>query len=106
MNFDEYQSLARKTAIYNMPVIYPTLGLCGEVGEFANKIKKIYRDNNGIVNKEMYNDLLSELGDVLWYLSNCATDLGIDLNSVAEMNIKKLENRKRNGTIQGKGDKR
>lgn len=106
MNFDEYQSLSRKTAIYTMAVIYPTLGLCGETGEFANKVKKIYRDNDDIVNKEMYNDLISELGDVLWYLSNCATDLGMNLNSIAEMNIRKLSDRKKNNTIKGKGDKR
>lgn len=106
MNFQEYQMKSRETAVYNMVTIYPTLGLCGEVGEFANKIKKIYRDGNGIVSKEMYDSLLSELGDVLWYVANCATDLGMDLNSIAEMNIKKLRDRKENNTIQGNGDKR
>ena len=106
MNFQEYQRKSRETAVYNMVTIYPTLGLCGEVGEFANKIKKIYRDDNGLVSKEMYDNLLSELGDVLWYVANCATDLGMDLNSVAEMNIKKLEQRKIGNKIHGEGDKR
>lgn len=99
MNFQEYQMKSRETAVYDMTTIYPTLGLCGEVGEFANKIKKVYRDDNGIVSKEMYDSLLSELGDVLWYVANCATDLGMDLNSIAEMNIKKLEQRKINNYV-------
>ncbi len=106
MNFEEYQIKSRETAVYNMVTIYPTLGLCGEVGEFANKIKKVYRDFNGHVTKEMYDSLLSELGDVLWYVANCATDLGMDLNSIAEMNIKKLEKRKMDNTLHGEGDKR
>ena len=106
MNFQEYQMKSRATAVYNMVTIYPTLGLCGEVGEFANKIKKVYRDYNGRVSKEMFDSLLSELGDVLWYVANCATDLGMDLNSIAERNIKKLEQRKINNKIHGEGDKR
>ena len=106
MNFEEYQMYARETSVYNMPIMYPTLGLCGEVGEFANKIKKVYRDKNGVVSKEMYDSLLNELGNVLWYVSACASDLGMDLNSIAEMNIKKLRVRAENNKIRGEGDKR
>ena len=106
MNFTDYQMKSRETALYSYPIIYPTLGLCGEAGEVANKIKKIFKDDSGIVSKEVYNNLLNELGDVLWYVANCATDLGMDLNSIAEMNIKKLEKRKIDNKIQGEGDKR
>ena len=94
MTFDEYQMYARETALYNTPIIYPTLGLCGKVGEYANKMKEVFGDNNGVVSKEMYNSLLNELGDVLWYVSACASDLGMDLNSVAEVNIEKIRQKK------------
>ncbi len=107
---NNYQEEARKTAVYRedgkLYLIYPTLGLCGEAGEVANKIKKIFRDNKGIVTPEVLQDLKDELGDVLWYLSNCASDLGLSLNEIAENNIKKLKDRQERGTLRGSGDKR
>lgn len=106
MTFDEYQMKCRETAIYNMYIMYPTLGLCGEVGELANKIKKIYRDSNGNVSKEMNLDLMRELGDILWYVASLASDLGINLNSVADENLRKLSKRKLENKIKGSGDNR
>lgn len=104
MNLDEYQDEAKETAIYSdgLRVIYPTLGLSGEVGEFANKIKKIYRDNTP-PDKE---DLTKELGDCLWYMAAVATDLGISLSVAAEKNLIKLRDRQERGVIGGQGDYR
>jgi NTP pyrophosphatase (non-canonical NTP hydrolase) len=104
--FNEYQKLAEKTAIYTAKLVYPTLGLAGEAGEFSNKVKKIIRDKQGQVDAESREDMIKELGDVLWYLSACATDLGVTLNSVAEQNIAKLNKRLENNTISGNGDNR
>lgn len=104
MNFDEYQFEARKTALYpkNYKVTYPLLGLTGEVGEFANKYKKVIRD--GIILDRA--DIQSELGDILWYLSNIASDLGLSLEGIAEVNIDKLADRAQRGVIKGSGDNR
>jgi NTP pyrophosphatase (non-canonical NTP hydrolase) len=104
--FNDYQKLAERTAIYTAKLVYPTLGLAGEAGEFSNKVKKIIRDKQGQVDAESREDMIKELGDVLWYLSACATDLGVTLNSVAEQNIAKLNKRLENNTISGNGDNR
>ncbi len=109
MNFNEYQIEARKTAIYpniNKNLYYPTLGLCGESGEVAEKIKKIFRDSNGIVTQEKKNELKKELGDVLWYLSNLSSELELSLEDVAKTNINKLKERKENNKLHGSGDNR
>ena len=106
-----YQQIATTTQIYprEHAVFYPALGLAGEAGEVANKIKKIMRDTKGDVNNlpgEVKDQIASELGDCLWYISALATDLGIGLDGVAFENIKKLDKRKEQGTIHGTGDDR
>lgn len=109
MNFNAYQKEARKTAIYpakDRNIIYPTLGLCGEAGEVAEKVKKVLRDNAGHFDKERVEELRKELGDVLWYIANISSELGIKLESVATANLKKLAARKKNGTLRGSGDHR
>jgi NTP pyrophosphatase (non-canonical NTP hydrolase) len=109
MQFNEYQEKSRRTAIYpnqGSNYIYPTLGLAGESGEVSEKIKKIIRDKEGIVNNEDRMAVRKELGDVLWYLSQLATELDIDLESVAQKNIEKLESRLERGTLNGSGDDR
>ena len=107
-DFTAYQRAARETAIYpkHLAVIYPTLGLAGEVGEVAEKVKKIYRDDGGEITKEKRAALVKELGDVLWYLATLAGDLGIDLGDVAEENLKKLRDRAERKKLQGSGDSR
>lgn len=109
MTFIEYQEKAWKTAkypsMYNN-IVYPTLGLAGEAGELANKVKKIQRDNSGILSLKKREDLIDELGDVLWYIAALATELGASLNDIAILNIVKLSKRKENNTISGEGDKR
>jgi len=109
MNFEEYQNLSKKTAIYpeiGKNFVYPTLGLVGESGEVAEKIKKIFRDKDGIVDAETRLMLKKELGDVLWYLSQLATELELSLDEVAVYNIEKLKSRHERGTLQGSGDNR
>jgi NTP pyrophosphatase (non-canonical NTP hydrolase) len=109
MNFEKYQKESRKTAIYpnsGKNFTYPTLGLCGEAGEVAEKIKKVIRDKEGIIDSETRDMVEKELGDVLWYISQLATELGLSLDDVAEKNIKKLSSRMNRGKIQGSGDDR
>ncbi len=104
MDFNEYQRLAHLTAIYprDLAKFYLTLGLTGEAGEVANKIKKEIRDNKG----PNMDDIKSELGDVLWYLSELALNYNISLEEVAKSNIEKLNDRRIRGTLSGSGDNR
>ncbi len=109
MTFEDYQKKSRQTALYpdvDNNFIYPTLGLAGEAGEVAEKIKKIIRDKDNKLDEESKNTLKKELGDVLWYLSQLSTELGIDLEEVAENNLKKLFKRLDEGVIKGDGDDR
>lgn len=109
MNFDEYQEQAKQTARYPIighGVIYPTLGLTNEAGEVSGKIKKIFRDKQGVISEADRAALLAELGDVLWYLAQVSTELGLSLDEIAEHNIAKLLDRQVRGKIQGEGDNR
>jgi len=109
IEFDTYQRLAAETAIYpeSSKVIYTALGLTNEAGEVAGKIKKIIRDSDGdFYSQEAINIIASEIGDVLWYLSQLCTDLGIPLNAVAALNLQKLADRQIRGVLGGSGDKR
>jgi len=109
MDFDTYQQKARKTAMYpslGSNIIYPTLGLVGEAGEVAEKIKKILRDKDGIYDDFSKQEIKKELGDVLWYLSNLSFELGFTLEDVADTNLRKLEERSLRGNISGSGDNR
>ena len=106
MNFNEYQKLARSTAIYpkESKVIYPALGLCGEAGEVADKIKKTIRGDSSL--DEVTGNIADELGDVLWYLAILADDLGVDLEDIAKWNVDKLQRRMKSNKIKGDGDNR
>lgn len=108
MNISEYQKQAREFAIYpdQWMILYPTLGLAGESGEVADKVKKVYRDKGGLFDYEQQAEIAKELGDVLWYVANLASDLGLDLGEIAEMNINKLASRKTRGVLGGSGDNR
>ena len=104
MEFDEYQTEARKTAVYppDVGLQYTTLGLAGEAGEVANKVKKVLR-GDGAIDK---NAIQGELGDVLWYISNLATELGISMDDIAKENLAKLRDRMARGVLKGSGDNR
>lgn len=108
MDFAKYQEKARATAIYPVEhaVTYPTLGLAGEAGEVAEKVKKIIRDKGGEFSQEDRLAIRKELGDVLWYISQIACDLDITLESIAIANIEKLRVRQEKGTLSGSGDDR
>lgn len=109
MNFDDYQKKSRETAIYpnlGNNFIYPVLGLVGEAGEVAEKVKKVLRDKGGKLDEETKEEIVKELGDVLWYISNLATELGLSLQVTAEKNIEKLQSRKQRETLHGSGDNR
>jgi len=109
MNINDYQSEAKKTARYpNMGdnIFYPTLGLAGEAGEVANKVKKIQRDKNNIIDEDMKQKIVEELGDALWYLAQIATELNVSLEDVAQINLEKLQSRKERGVLGGEGDRR
>jgi NTP pyrophosphatase (non-canonical NTP hydrolase) len=101
LSLDEYQERVMTTAIYKDKILYTALGLCGEAGEVAEKIKKWLRDG------ELDDiELAKELGDVMWYVAALSNDLGYDLSEIAEMNLIKLQSRKARGTLQGNGDNR
>jgi NTP pyrophosphatase (non-canonical NTP hydrolase) len=109
MDFNDYQTKSRKTAAYpaiGHPIIYPALGLVNEAGEVAGKIKKIFRDKGGEINEATREALKAELGDVLWYVAQVATELHLSLDEVAEYNILKLYDRLERGKIGGEGDNR
>ena len=103
MSMNDYQSMAAKTAIYSSAhqILYPALGLAGEAGEVANKVKKMIRDNN--FDRD---GVAAELGDVLWYVAALARDLNVDLQQLAMQNLEKLYGRKERGTLGGSGDVR
>lgn len=109
MTFDEYQKESRKTAKYpdiGNNFVYPTLGLAGESGEVAEKIKKVWRDNNCQINEVEKREVTKELGDVMWYLSQLATELNLSLENIALFNLQKINLRKQNNKIKGTGDNR
>lgn len=109
MNLTDYQIFAQKTALYpdaGKNLYYPALGLGGETGEVLNKVKKVMRDHGGIVTDEFRDILKSELGDVLWYVAALSTELGLNLDEVAQANVDKLLSRKERGMLGGSGDTR
>lgn len=87
-------------------VLYCALGMAGEAGEVANKIKKVLRDDHGIITPQRRLDTLDECGDVLWYLARTAAELGSSLEEVMQINVTKLKRRQAAGTLKGSGDKR
>lgn len=112
MQMNDYQKATESTALYPgakqgtvEAVVYCALGL-GEVGEVQGKIKKIIRDDNGVISKEKREEIYKELGDVLWYTARLAAELGYPLSNVAEANLAKLSDRRERGVVGGSGDNR
>jgi NTP pyrophosphatase (non-canonical NTP hydrolase) len=109
MDFSDYQRASRATAVYpgaGENLLYPTLGLCGEAGEVAEKVKKMLRDDGGVLTDERRAALGAELGDVLWYLAQVATEAGLELAALAADNLEKLRSRAERGRLGGDGDER
>ena len=107
MYMNNYQERAQSTAIYpsigKYGLPYVALGLSGEAGEIANKVKKVYRDNGGELSLEVCVELAEELGDLLWYVALFAKEIGYDMNEIARLNLEKLARRKVEGTLKGEG---
>ena len=106
LSFNEYQKRADKTAVYppEKGFEYLATGIAAEAGEVAGLISKGIRgDNLGMVAED---DLVKEIGDVLWFVAQLASHMDIDLEEVAEKNLAKLEDRQKRGVIKGSGDDR
>ena len=110
MKFDEYQKKALTTVLSTgdsfKDLMHFVLGLSGESGEIAEKVKKVIRDKDGQLSEDDNKELAKELGDVLWYLAVFADELGISLDDIAKANLEKLQNRKQRGVLGGSGDNR
>ncbi len=108
VEFADYQRLSRRTAQYPREawLAYPALGLAGEAGEVAEHAKKAIRDDAGQVSEERRATMAKELGDVLWYVAQLATELDLDLDEIADANLQKLLSRQRRGVLSGSGDDR
>jgi NTP pyrophosphatase (non-canonical NTP hydrolase) len=108
MQLAEYQRLSRRTAQYPREawLAYPALGLAGEAGEIAEHAKKAIRDDNGEITPERRSAMTKELGDVLWYLAQLASELDLELDEIAQINLEKLLSRQARGVLSGSGDDR
>lgn len=120
LQLNEYQKIAHETADYPegkvidtkegvehyINYIYPALGLAEEAGEVAGKYAKAVRDNAGVIDERHRLEIIKELGDVLWFVSELCTNLGVTLEVVAQKNLDKLASRKERGKIHGSGDNR
>ena len=116
MNMDDYAEQAMETAIYPDKLIYPMLGLQGEVGELSEKLKKYFRDEvvdilameepEEEISAELRLEMAKECGDILWYLTAICNDLGYCLSEVADLNLNKLKSRAKRNKLRGSGDNR
>ena len=109
MELSDYQRRSRVTAVYpgaGANLTYPALGLCGEAGEAAEKVKKTIRDDGGELTPDRRAALAAELGDVLWYLAQLATEARLDLGEIADANLEKLLSRQQRQVLHGSGDAR
>ena len=106
--FNDYDEFVKGMKIYpeQFNTIYPALGLAGEAGEIAEKVKKVLRDNEGEWTADTKAAVLDELGDPLWYITALAQDLGFTLQDVIDNNVSKLTSRKSRGVLVGSGDDR
>ena len=110
---NEYQEAAKQYDLFRQTEDYKSsaflekvLGLVGEAGETADKIKKIIRDKDGRISENDKREVAKELGDVLWYVANIGRYLGVSLQEIADMNLEKLESRKQRNLLSGEGDNR
>ena len=109
MELADYQHRSRTTAVYpnaGTNITYPALGLCGEAGEAAENVKKAIRDDGGELTPERRESLAAELGDVLWYVAQLATEANLDLDEIADSNLGKLLSRRERAVLHGSGDYR
>ena len=108
MDLIKYGEFAKTTKQYptNLNIVYPTIGLSGEVGEVCEKIKKVYRDKDGIFTSDTVDDIIKELGDCMWYIHAIADDLDRSIDDACKSNYEKLTSRLERNAIKGNGDNR
>lgn len=109
MQVNDYQTAALQTAIYpnqGQNIVYPALGLVGEAGEVAEKVKKVIRDQDGVLNDHDREKIALEVSDTCWYIAVLAHELGFSLEEVMQMNLDKLASRKARNVLSGSGDDR
>lgn len=108
MSLDEYQQCALETAVYpeEYNIVYPALGMAGEAGEVADKVKKVIRDGNADFTPIKCEEIAMEIGDVMWYCAVLADRIGYKLDTIARMNHRKLISRQLRGKLGGSGDNR
>lgn len=108
ITLDEYQQIALETAVYpkEYNIVYPALGMAGEAGEVADKVKKVIRDNNADFSPLKCEEIALEIGDVMWYCAVLADRIGYRLDTIARMNNRKLKSRQLRGKLGGNGDNR
>jgi NTP pyrophosphatase (non-canonical NTP hydrolase) len=108
VELSDYQHRSRATAAYSREaaLYYPALGLAGEAGEVADHFKKAIRDDAGELGDARREAIAKELGDVLWYVAQIATELDLDLDEIAAANLLKLRSRQLRGVLSGSGDDR
>jgi NTP pyrophosphatase (non-canonical NTP hydrolase) len=113
MTMDEYQEKAQGTAVYpklGENLCYPAMKLAGEAGEYCDKVGKRWRNTGSMASQGLspaeIEEYAKELGDVLWYIAASASELGLAMEQIAQLNLKKLADRKERGVIKGAGDNR
>ena len=111
LSLNSYQQQAAELAVYPgvktaEGLIYTALGLNGEAGEFADQVKKMLRDDDGHLLPERQAKLEKELGDVLWYVSMASREIARSLQEIAQVNLKKLQDRRDREALKGDGDER
>ncbi len=109
-DFNEYQKESKvtdtKVVINDSRLAFYALGISDEAGEVAGKVKKLYRDKNAVLTEEYKKEIIKEIGDVLWYMSQMCTYLGVNLEEVAKNNLEKIKSRHARGLVSGNGDNR
>jgi NTP pyrophosphatase (non-canonical NTP hydrolase) len=110
MNLNDYQKKALTTVLSSgddfKDLLHWVLGISGESGEIAEKVKKIIRDKDSQISEEDKRELAKEIGDVLWHLAVLSHQLGYSFEAVAQQNLDKLQSRKQRGVLGGSGDNR
>lgn len=104
--YEEFMQTSKDYPVDKLSITYPALGLNGEAGEVAEKVKKCWRDNGGVFTDEINKAILKELADVLWYIWACADDMGYSLEDVILTSMKKVKERQETNTVHGNGDDR
>jgi NTP pyrophosphatase (non-canonical NTP hydrolase) len=113
MEFNEYQKECAKTDVGTSAQdclkpgwLYYMMGIAGESGEMIDKIKKLFRDHNGVVDDNFKSMIIKEMGDYHWYSARLCSALGINYNDIAKENLAKLQSRMERGKLHGDGDER